>query len=224
MEHTKDLIDKYRNLADSSDKMQIDSLSIDFFTSGNKDIYDEYILLSLKFSICYELDMIVKYGELNKTKISKLISDCTRLFFSQKNMGVIKSGEIGLYNTITKRWYYEMIKCKNCGGGNNVKNGIKRNKQRYKCRDCGYVFVVGHAHYSAGKLALKALVVMLYSMGSVSYSMLAKIFGVSNGTIHNWVVEAAKAMPEPVIPDDIKEIEFDEMWHYIGKKKDNSGL
>jgi len=53
--------------------------------------------------------------------------------------------------------------------------------------------------------------------------MLAKIFKVSNGTIHNWVTEAANGLSAPLIPAEIKEIEFDEMWHYIGKKNANCG-
>ena len=103
-----------------------------------------------------------------------------------------------------------MVECKNCKSTNNTKNGIKRKKQRYKCKECGYNFVIGNAHSSAQKLALKALVVMLYTLGRTSYSMLAKIFGVSNGTIHNWVVEAAKALPMPSVSDNIKAIEFDD--------------
>ena len=116
-----------------------------------------------------------------------------------------------------------MVECKNCKSTNTVKNGIKRKKQRYKCKDCGYNFVIGNAHQSVQKLAKKALVVLLYSIGKGSYSMLAKIFGVSNGTIHNWVIAVAKALPEVEIPQGIKEIEFDEMWHFIGKKNENCG-
>lgn len=116
-----------------------------------------------------------------------------------------------------------MAECKNCKSKHITKNGIVRKKQRYKCKDCGYNFVMGHAHHSAEKQAMKALVVMLYSLGKGSYTMLAKIFGVSNGTIHNRVVEAVKALPEPTIPDDIKEIEFDEMRHFIGKKTKIAG-
>jgi transposase-like protein len=111
-----------------------------------------------------------------------------------------------------------MVECKNCKSTNTEKNGIKRKKQRYKCKECGYNFVIGNAHTSPQKMAKKALVVLLYSIGKWSYSMLAKIFGVSNGTIHNWVVEVAKALPDAEIPPEIKEIEFDEMWHFIGKK------
>jgi transposase-like protein len=116
-----------------------------------------------------------------------------------------------------------MAECKNCKSENTVKNGIKRKKQRYLCKDCRYNFVIGHAHHSPQKRAKKALVVMLYSLGKGSYTNLAKIFGVSNGTIYNWVTEAANALPEVTVADEITEIEFDEMWHYIGKKNESCG-
>ena len=116
-----------------------------------------------------------------------------------------------------------MVECKNCKSKNTTKNGKARNKQRYKCKACKYNFVIGNAHKSLSKQAKKAMVVMLYSMGKMSYSMLAKIFGVTNGTIHNWVKEASEYLPDIEIADDVKEIEFDEMWHYIVKKNGNYG-
>jgi transposase-like protein len=70
---------------------------------------------------------------------------------------------------------------------------------------------------------MKALVALLYSMGGMSYTMLAKIFGVSNGTTYNWVKEVSEMLPELEVADGVKEIEFDEMWHYIGKKNGNCG-
>jgi transposase-like protein len=118
----------------------------------------------------------------------------------------------------------KMIKCKNCQSEKVTKNGKVRNKQRYKCKRCGYNFVEGHAHYSEKKLAKKALVVLLYSLGKGTYRMLGKIFGVSNGTVQNWIKEAERTLPEIEINEEITEIEFDEMWHYVGKKNENCGL
>ena len=116
-----------------------------------------------------------------------------------------------------------MIECKNCKSKETTKNGIVRKKQRYKCKECGNNFVIGHAQSSPKKLAKKALVVLLYSLGRTSNSKLAKIFGVTNGTIHNWVTEAANGLPTPAVSDEITEIEFDEMWHYIVKKNESCG-
>ena len=116
-----------------------------------------------------------------------------------------------------------VVECKNCKSENTTKNGIVRAKQRYKCKDCGYNFVIGHAHHSPQKKAKKAMAVMLYSLGKGSFTMLAHLFGVSNGTVYNWVAEAARGLPEPTVNEDIAAIEFDEMWHYIGKKNESCG-
>lgn len=34
------------------------------------------------------------------------------------------------------------IRCKKCGGAHCIKNGIVRNKQKFKCKSCGYSFVL----------------------------------------------------------------------------------
>ena len=116
-----------------------------------------------------------------------------------------------------------MIKCKNCQSAETTKNGKARNKQRYKCKSCGYNFVEGHAHYGEKKQAKKAIVVMLYALGKGSYRGLGHIFGISNGTVQNWVKEAERTLPEGELSEAITEIEFDEMWHYIGKKNGSCG-
>ncbi len=36
-----------------------------------------------------------------------------------------------------------MLGCKNCQDRRVVKNGIVRHQQRYKCKSCGYNFVLG---------------------------------------------------------------------------------
>jgi len=83
--------------------------------------------------------------------------------------------------------------------------------------------VEGHAHYSDKKNAKKAMVVMLYALGKGTYRGLGKIFGISNGTVQNWVKEAERTLPEEEVDEGITAIEFDEMWHYIGKKNEKGG-
>ena len=116
-----------------------------------------------------------------------------------------------------------MVECKNCKSENTTKNGKARKKQRYKCKECGYNFVVGHAYHTLERQSLKALVALLYTLGKGSHRMLGKIFGVSNGTIRNWITEAAESLPEIKVSEEITELEFDEMWHYIGKKTETVG-
>jgi hypothetical protein len=39
----------------------------------------------------------------------------------------------------------------------------------------------------------------------------------------NWIKKASSEVKMPEITNDIKEIEFDEMWHFIGSKKTKNG-
>ena len=116
------------------------------------------------------------------------------------------------------------INCKNCNSEKVVKNGMARQKQRYKCKECGFNFVVGDTRTNDNIIALKALVVLLYSLGKGSYNMLGRIFGRDRSLIYRWVKEAGLSLEEPSVEGEIKEIEFDEMWHFIGSKKINFGL
>lgn len=116
-----------------------------------------------------------------------------------------------------------MPKCKKCHCENVVKNGKVRGKQRYRCKECGYNFVEGDARTNEKIQAKKAMCVLQYGLGKGSYNMLAKIYHTWPSLIYRWVKEAGEQLPEPEISEDIKEIEFDEMWHFIGQKKTKSG-
>ncbi len=57
-----------------------------------------------------------------------------------------------------------MVTCKNCHDTHTVKNGFVRAKQRYKCKLCGYNFVLGDERYSQATEVKKALCLILYSL------------------------------------------------------------
>ncbi len=116
-----------------------------------------------------------------------------------------------------------MVTCKRCDSDAVVKNGKVRDKARYKCRKCGLNFVEGDERINESLVVKKALAVILYSLGKASFNMLGKIFGHSPSLLYRWITEEMEKLPEPAIPGDIKEMEFDEMWHFIGSKKTNSG-
>ena len=71
-----------------------------------------------------------------------------------------------------------MVACKNCQDTHTVKNGFVRDKQRYKCKLCGYNFVLGDERYSHATEVKKALCIILYSLGKASFGFLAKLLGV----------------------------------------------
>ena len=116
-----------------------------------------------------------------------------------------------------------MPECKNCKSEKVVKSGKVRGKQRYKCKECGYNFVVGDDRTNEKIAALKALCVLLYSLGKGSYNMMGKLFGRNRSLIYRWIREAGLNTEEPTIDGEITQIEFDEMWHFIQSKKRNFG-
>ena len=117
-----------------------------------------------------------------------------------------------------------MVACKNCHDTHTVKNGFVRDKQRYTCKLCGYNFVLGDERHSHATEVKKALCVILYSLGKASFGFLAKLLGVSRTTTYYWIRQAASSTDDPAITPDIREIEFDEMWHVIQSKKEKFGL
>lgn len=117
------------------------------------------------------------------------------------------------------------VKCKNCGCNEISKNGFVRDQQRYKCKMCGYNFTVGDGRRVKNpNLEIKqSLSVILYSLGKSSFGFLGKLFNVNRSATYRWIRNIASDIDEPEISSSIKEIEFDEMWHFINSKKTKSG-
>ena len=116
-----------------------------------------------------------------------------------------------------------MSVCKKYGSSKNIKSGKVNDKQRYECKECGCHFMEGDGTNEKIK-AKKALCVLLYSLGKCSFRMLAKIFNTHPSLVYRWIKEASERLPKYQIEDNITEIEFDEMWHFIKSKKTNYGL
>lgn len=117
-----------------------------------------------------------------------------------------------------------MAICKNCGESKDiVKRGFVREKQRYYCKKCGYNFVEGDKRvvYSA---EAKALAILMYGMCKSSYGMIARLFKTSRSRVYRWIRGFGETLPEAAIPKKCKDIEFDEMWHFIQLKKTKFGF
>lgn len=116
-----------------------------------------------------------------------------------------------------------MLECKRCKSEYVVKNGTVRSKARYKCKSCNYNFTQGDSRKKENLILKKALAVILYSLGKASFGFLSKLFGVSRTLTYAWIKAESYKTPEPVVSGKIKEMEFDEMWHFIGSKKTKNG-
>ena len=77
-----------------------------------------------------------------------------------------------------------MIQCKNCNSHQTIKNGIVRNKQRYKCHLCGYNFVSSDRRIQRSTELKRITCVLLPSLGKSSFRLLAKLFKVSPSTTY----------------------------------------
>ena len=113
------------------------------------------------------------------------------------------------------------LHCKRCGSVDYAKSGMARGHQRYRCRGCG-------CHFTDTPLrgkppAMKALAVLLYGMGGMSFSMIGRVLGVSDVAVLKWVRAEASALPEPEVCASVTTVEVDEMWHFLKKSLPSSG-
>ena len=75
--------------------------------------------------------------------------------------------------------------CPNCGSDTYVKSGIVSNRQRYKCKSCGYYFSVNKVGKQIDDYYVnKAL--QLYLEG-LTYREIERILGISHVSVMNWV-------------------------------------
>ena len=113
------------------------------------------------------------------------------------------------------------MNCPKCKSPANVKNGIIKGRQRYKCKKCSLNYTV---EYKAGiKPEYKRLALMMYLEG-MGFRSIGRIIGVSNVAVLNWVKGfGIKAGELPQKGSPIKEVELDEMHTYIGSKKTKNG-
>ena len=116
-----------------------------------------------------------------------------------------------------------MPTCKKCGSQHTVKSGIVSGKQRYYCKECRCNFREGDNRTNDKIAAKKALCVLLYAMAKGSFRMMGRILRIDHTLVYRWVREFGESLPEPEVPGDIRQIEFDEMWHFIKNKKTGFG-
>ena len=70
---------------------------------------------------------------------------------------------------------------------------------------------------------MKALAVLLYGMGGMSFSMIGRVLGVSDVAVLKWVRAEAASLPEPEVSAAAQTVEVDEMWHFLKESLPSSG-
>ena len=116
-----------------------------------------------------------------------------------------------------------LISCPKCKLNQTKKNGFRRGKQCYLCKNCGRQFVLNPTpqSYDSG---VKKLCIKMYlnSMGFLArHCVIARVTEISHPTIITWVKLAGENVSDDLSPhEEIPEIiEIDELQTFVGNKK-----
>jgi len=101
--------------------------------------------------------------------------------------------------------------------------GGLRSKEKEKKKDGEYQHW-GLSRTHGDLPAMKALALLLYAMGNVSFGSIARLLGVSDAAVLNWVRDEARKLPEPSTKADVVVVTLDEMWHFVKKRLKNCGF
>ena len=121
-----------------------------------------------------------------------------------------------------------IITCKFCGKSHYKKYGFLGNKQKYKCKECGKVFVIGdnREKYSYDK---KLKVIRMYLEG-VGIRSIERLEHISTPLILKWIKGVSKIIKDKLIntevPDKLENIEIleiDEITDIFKKKTKDFG-
>lgn len=113
--------------------------------------------------------------------------------------------------------------CPECQSTNIKKNGLKRGKQNYICKDCGRQFITVYSERGYSQ-EVKRHCLHLYLEGN-GFRRIERLTGVCHNTVINWVKDAANSLPSEPDYHEIPEIsQIDELQTYVGKKKQGMDL
>lgn len=108
--------------------------------------------------------------------------------------------------------------CPKCKSSKNKKNGFRRGKQSFQCKDCGYQYVKDPKP-RAYPTEVKQLCLKMYLNG-MGFRAIARVTEIDHTTIINWVAEAGELLSDDPQDSEIPEIaEIDELQTFVGNKK-----
>ena len=113
---------------------------------------------------------------------------------------------------------YEEVACPRCSSLNVKKNGITaQQKQRYRCKDCERQFITDYT-YQAYKAGVRSLVLPMTMNGS-GIRDISRVLSISTNTVLKLIRQAAEGAHEPIVPKRAADLELDEFWSFVEKKK-----
>jgi len=90
-------------------------------------------------------------------------------------------------------------------------------KQRYRCKDCGKQFLTRYT-YRAYLPETKTLIIKMTLNGS-GIRDISRVLEISANTVLTTIKQRATEISEPRVPKRIGNVEIDEFWSFVEKKK-----
>ena len=110
------------------------------------------------------------------------------------------------------------INCPKCGNNNIRKNGHRRGKQNYQCKNCDRQFIESYSEIGYPQ-KVKEDCLTMYLNGN-GFRAIERVTKVNHNTVIRWVRQAGNQLPGN---DDTHKIpvvaQLDELQTFIGKKK-----
>ncbi len=113
------------------------------------------------------------------------------------------------------------MKCPRCKSNEKTKDGIVKQRQRYKCKECNFRYTVANGS-GAKPLYLRKVALQLYLEG-LGFRSIGRILEVSNVTVLNWIRSFGEQVTELKSSEPVIYTEMDEMHTYVGQKKTING-
>ena len=108
--------------------------------------------------------------------------------------------------------------CPKCKSSQKKKNGFRRGKQSYRCKNCGCQYVENPKPRGYSN-EIKQFCLKMYLNG-MGLRAIARVTEIDHTTIINWVEEAGESLLDEPQDDEIPEItEIDELQTFVGNRK-----
>ena len=112
-----------------------------------------------------------------------------------------------------------MEACPKCSSEKCVKDGIVKERQRYRCKLCNFRHTVQHRGKGP---AVKRQALELYLEG-LGFRSIGRLLKCSHVTVYNWIKAFGEAAEEIRSESALEVVEIDEMHTYISSKKTIAG-
>ena len=113
------------------------------------------------------------------------------------------------------------MNCPRCSSVNHCKDGIVKDRQRYKCKDCCYHYTVERKS-NVKSVDTRRIAFEMYLEG-LGFRSVGRILKISYGTVYQWIKRWGYNMELPKRNEAIEVVELDEMHTYVGQKKTTDG-